>query len=318
MKQLPPLIFREQYYAGVERQINDLFRDIIYAPLMRLMAEPHPEYHNASGNALVDAVTAGTVWYDEGRFSGAFNSRITKALREIGALYHAPSRTWLLPPGSLPFDVRAAQARADMRYDALRRGFLSTLSDIDVNLDAMIAQKSRTKEAYKKTVWWMQEDFAKSVRAISIPPALSETQSEMIASEYGENLNKYIKKWSAGNILELREKVQTHAYAGRRAQALEGLIRENYGVSQRKAKFLARQETSLLLSKFRESRYSDVGVRKYRWSTSHDERVRSDHRHLNGKIFCFDEPPVTDKRTGARNNPGEDFGCRCVAIGLVE
>ena len=160
--------------------------------------------------------------------------------------------------------------------------------------------------------------FEKAVRAISISPKLTEAQRDIIADEWGRNLNKYIKSWADKTIFELRDRVQANTFAGRRAEALEDVIRENYGVSQRKAQFLARQETSLLMSKFRETRYGQIGVRRYRWSTSHDERVRSDHKHLNGKVFSFDSPPVTDARTGARNNPGEDFGCRCVAVGLVD
>ena len=72
-----------------------------------------------------------------------------------------------------------------------------------------------------------------------------------------------------------------------------------------------------MVSKYRQIRYEDVGIRRYMWSTSGDVRVRHDHKELNGKIFYFDNPPITDKATGARNNPGEDFGCRCVAIPVM-
>ncbi len=56
------------------------------------------------------------------------------------------------------------------------------------------------------------------------------------------------------------------------------------------------------------------GILEYRWSTSKDERVRHDHKALDTKIFSFASPPVTNLKTGARNNPGCDFGCRCIAI----
>ena len=61
-------------------------------------------------------------------------------------------------------------------------------------------------------------------------------------------------------------------------------------------------------------RYKSVGVQKYRWSTAGDNRVRPEHKALNGKIFDWDNPPLS---TGGKH-PGEDFGCRCIAIPIVE
>lgn len=314
MKQIPPLLLRPGYWREVEKEINRIFLELIYKPLRRVMAEPHPEYFNAM-SSLLDAVRGGIVWYQDGHFYGQFNAKISADLRSIGALYSTRSKTWGLALEICPPDIRVAQARADSRYDALRRGFLQTLADINPD---MIEKLSSGDQAYRSTLSWMDEDFKRSVRAISIPPQLTEAQRDILAKDWNNNLNLYIKKWTQENTLKLRDEVQAHVFAGNRISSLSKLVHQNYEVSRAKARFLARQETSLLLSKFRETRYSDVGVQRYKWSTSHDERVRSDHKHLNGKIFSFSEPPVTNKDTGARNNPGEDFGCRCVAIGIVE
>ncbi|GAG93926.1 unnamed protein product, partial [marine sediment metagenome] len=71
------------------------------------------------------------------------------------------------------------------------------------------------------------------------------------------------------------------------------------------------------VSEYKQQRYLDIGITKYEWSTSNDERVRDDHKQLDGKIFSFKTPPVVDRRTGRRANPAEDFGCRCVAIPIL-
>ena len=315
MKQLPPLGVRDGYWKGIEREIDKALREWLYAPLLRVMEEPHPEYRNAAGSALLAAVQDGTVWYEDGHFRGHFNARISADIRALGGLYHTRSKSWSLPPEDVPADIRVAQARADARYDALRRGFIKTLDNLNIDsIDAL--QKIRAK--YKGAIEWMDGDFQKAVKAIAIPPQLSPAQRDELADEWGQNLDLYIKNWAAENIIKLRQQVQGAAFDGARPESLISLIQQNYGVSKRKAEFLARQETSLLLSKFHETRYAQIGVKRYKWSTSHDERVRSDHKHLNGNIYSFDSPPVTCLRTGARNNPGEDFGCRCVAIGIVE
>ncbi|MFO1242541.1 MAG: phage minor head protein [Rickettsiales bacterium] len=49
----------------------------------------------------------------------------------------------------------------------------------------------------------------------------------------------------------------------------------------------------------------------YIWRTRGDGKVRASHAENNGKIFAWDNPPPT-------GNPGEDYGCRCVAEPYVE
>ena len=105
---------------------------------------------------------------------------------------------------------------------------------------------------------------------------------------------------------------------GSRAENMVKTIISEYGVSRRKAKFLARQETALLMSKYQEERFKDVGVTKYRWSAAMDARTRPDHKLLDGKIISWDSPPITNRKTGARNHAGADYNCRCVAIAIAE
>lgn len=315
MIQLPALTLQDRYWRNIEAEIIRIFAEAIYRPLLKTIKDPTGDVIINSGGALYDAILNGTVYWADGHFRGDFNSRITMDLRAIGAVYNAPSRSWSLVRELVPTDIRFAQAGADSRFDALRKGFLRTLADINIpSIDAL----SQAPNQYTDTINWMEEDFQKSVTAISIPVKLTEKQRQIIATEWGQNLDKYVKDWAAENILRLRDQVQDNAFAGRRSKDLIVMLKENYGVSQRKAKFLARQETSLLLSKFRETRYRDCGSSRYKWSTSHDERVRHDHKELNGKIYDWSLPPITNRRTGQRNNPGEDFGCRCVAIAIFD
>lgn len=44
----------------------------------------------------------------------------------------------------------------------------------------------------------------------------------------------------------------------------------------------------------------------YIWRTSGDAKVRASHAANNGRIFAWDNRPIT-------GHPGEDFGCRCKA-----
>ena len=88
-------------------------------------------------------------------------------------------------------------------------------------------------------------------------------------------------------------------------------------VSKDKARFLARNETSLLTAKYRQIRYEEIGIDKYEWSAVMDKRTRHLHKELNGKIFDFRNPPIIDAHTGQRGNPGETYNCRCLSIPII-
>lgn len=313
MRSLPPLLLKDKYYRYIRQEIERLMDEILYRPLAVAMNVRPSELKN-SNNALLSAVQRGQVWYDNGEFHGKFNAPISAALRRIGAKWNPKSKTWSLPPASVPAQISIALADAQMNYRAMQSRVVQTLDSIHVE---SISKLSTTPERYKQTITWMEGDFQKTVDAITIPPTLTETQQDKIAEEWGQNLNLYIQKWTEENILKLREEVQTNAFAGQRAAVMVKHIQHNYAVSRRKAEFLARQETSLLMSKFRETRYRDIGANTYRWHGSMDARERPDHKALEGKVFSWTSPPVVDRKNGRRGNPGDDFGCRCVAVALL-
>lgn len=337
MRTLAPITLKETNVAQIERTILRILYAAIYAPLLEALgATAKQVLQNSKGNPLYDAILKGRVWYVDGQFKGEFNAAISAGIIKLGGRFDHKSKSYSLDPTKVPADLKSAQVQAQSRYEALRARMLAVLDEIDLQNSGV----GQLKDEYEKTLDTMEDDLQKTlprqpfkrsdnpaVEGISIAAKLTDDQREVIAKEWAENLDLYIKDWTDENILKLREQIQPHVLAGGRASQLEKTLRDNYGVAARKAKFLARQETSLLMSKFRQTRYEGLGIKKYKWSTSHDARVRpahgadpyyGNHRALNGKIFSWDDPPVTCQATGARNHPGEDFGCRCIAIPVVE
>jgi SPP1 gp7 family putative phage head morphogenesis protein len=319
MKLLPPMILKPGYYEGIEKEIMKFFHDQIYRPLFLAAQISDDELKNAK-DSLADAVRKGTVDFDGGeKFTGQFNATISKQLKDLGARYDARTKTWILNRDRVPVSVSLAKANADFMFEKLRKAVLRTLDDSTI--DSIFAHNfhaSFLQEKYEKAIEWMNQDFQKTVQSITIIPVLNPAQKKNIAESWTNNLKLYIRGWTRDNTVELRKKIEKNAYSGQRAANMVKLIQDNYGVAKSKAQFLARQETSLLMSKFTEERYKDVGVQKYKWYSSLDQRVRDDHKHLDGKTFFFSSPPVVDKRTGRRGNPGEDFNCRCVARAVWE
>jgi SPP1 gp7 family putative phage head morphogenesis protein len=99
-----------------------------------------------------------------------------------------------------------------------------------------------------------------------------------------------------------------------RVEDVRGRLMDKFGLSKSRADLIARDQTLKLNSQLSQARATSVGVTSYTWVTSRDERVRSGHAALHGKVFRYDTPPVTNPRTGEVNHPGGDFQCRCVAV----
>jgi len=84
-------------------------------------------------------------------------------------------------------------------------------------------------------------------------------------------------------------------------------VQKTLGVTKRRAKLIARDQTASLNGELTKLRQQEVGVTRYRWQTARDERVRDEHVDNSGQFFEWSDPPST-------GHPGEDINCRCIAI----
>ena len=311
MKYLAPLPLKSGYYTAIELELNRLFYELFYKPILMILR--NNEITNAKKDALTAALESGRVIYWKGVFIGKFSAEISKSLKTKGAIYSKVIKAWTL--ATPPADIQATIAKIEHNLNKSARQISETLND--VNVDYIMSKLDFTKQ-YEHTLSKIDTDFDKTVKSITVEADLYPAMQEMIARDYSDNMKLYIKDFTEKHIRDLREKVQENVFSGLRASELEKMIMESRNVTAAKAKFLARQETSLLLSKYSEQRYKDAGITKYRWSTSHDVRVRHDHKELDGKIIDFNAPPVVDIKTGRKAHAGEDFGCRCVKIPIIE
>jgi SPP1 gp7 family putative phage head morphogenesis protein len=98
---------------------------------------------------------------------------------------------------------------------------------------------------------------------------------------------------------------------GRSTRDLARDIEERFGISQRRAALVARDQVGTLNSQITQERQTDLGIDRYRWSTAGDGRVRDAHRAIDGDVFTWASGHPTE------GHPGEPINCRCVAIPVV-
>jgi SPP1 gp7 family putative phage head morphogenesis protein len=307
---LPPTIERPSDYEAVEKEIEEFLKKEIYLPILELFGFSKKILKNSMMD-LVEAIHEGRVTYSYGWFSGTFSSAISKELKKIGATFARTHSSFFLPPGKLPVDVRTAIGQADDAFKVKMKDFKELIQKI--------SESDRTIKLQKQYEVVIDKFNKNLIKNITIAPKLTDSTRERLAQEYTNNMQKFIKTWTEKEIVKLREKVEDRALKGFRYEGMISEIQKSYGVSRNKARFLARQETSLMITKLKQSRYQEAGVNHYRWknvSASPKHPVRPMHKKLDGKIFSWDDPPVTDEK-GNRNHPHEDYNCRCIAIPVV-
>jgi len=117
------------------------------------------------------------------------------------------------------------------------------------------------------------------------------------------------------------DRIESRVYAGiRQGDRWEGVaktIREEYGVTERRARLIGRDQVNKLNGKLTQNRQEQIGVKRYKWRTAIDERVRGNpgglypkakpsHWHREGNVYNWNEPPKG-------GHPGIPIQCRCIA-----
>jgi len=127
---------------------------------------------------------------------------------------------------------------------------------------------------------------------------------------------------------DLQELVLEAVRNGRPSDELREDIEERFGVAERHARLIARDQIGKLYADVNHHRQRKLGIRRFVWRTVRDERVRGNpdgkypnalpsHYDLEGQIFSYDDPPQPE---GADEPilPGEDYQCRCYAEPVLD
>lgn len=169
----------------------------------------------------------------------------------------------------------------------------------------MLAEAARADyQAWRERADEMSKALARELREAptgSVYASLMADQVELIKSLPLEAAQRVHKLANEGML------------NGSRASELAKEIYRTGEVTESRAMTIARTETSRAASNMTQARAQYAGSTQYVWRTSGDSDVRSDHQALNGKVFSWSDPPIADKRSGARAHPGCIYNCRCYA-----
>ncbi len=157
-----------------------------------------------------------------------------------------------------------------------------------------------------------QEQWQKVLRSVlGVDVFVAEPWLESLVTSFRIENVKLIKDISDKALNDIEGLVQRGLRAGQRHEELAKQIQKVTGFAKTRSQIIARDQISKLNGNLTRLRQSGLGIKKYIWQTSLDERVRPTHAQNEGVEFKWNDPPGT-------GNPGEDVLCRCTGDPVFE
>lgn len=309
MKAIKDFKHLESYTKIIKDKLIKELWEMVYKPMFKIL-DMKAQNEN---DPIINALKGGVIYYENGGFKSRekFSNRLSQALIKLGARYDRWEKSYKIAIEDLPREIWESIKLSIQKAQQKLAHINAFLQYVEMNLDQIIDAM-----LFHKEVITVLDDVGnkiqKNVQRVNILDFdFTQEQKEEIARNYVSNMKLYIKDWAAKRIPEMRRKVAQAVLEGYREIDVQKMLENEYGIMERKAKFLAQNETSIMLAQIKKVHYSAMGFDSFMWHTVLDARERPLHRMLNGKIFRFDDPPVIDERTGQKGLPGETYNCRC-------
>lgn len=142
-------------------------------------------------------------------------------------------------------------------------------------------------------------------------------QSKTIAKDYIYNMQYWVKKWEAKNIILMRQDVLGMVEKGARVPEIEKYFLKRWKIAGNKANFLAKNESHLASSVIIKTQYEKLGCNRFKWGKSTSKERRLLHKKYYGKIFYFDDPPIIDEKLAIKGLPRQIWNCNCQMLVVV-
>ena len=313
----------EGYTKLIQDKLNKELWELVYKPMFKI-ARIEPIASN-DDNQIIEALKGGVIYYENGGFKSRekFSNRLSQALIKLGARYDRWENSFKIAIENLPNEIWESIKLSIQKAQQKLSHINQFLQYIEMNIDQIIETMIFNNEV-GTVLTDVQGKMHKNINVIEVDltpedvEAIHETinvnfeiSESDIKKNFNESIQHYTKDFLTKRVPEMRRKVQQAILDGYREIDVQKMLETEYGIMERKAKFLAQNETSIMLAQIKKVHYSAMGFDSFMWHTILDARERPLHRELNGKVFSFDNPPVIDERTGQRGLPGETYNCRC-------
>ena len=142
--------------------------------------------------------------------------------------------------------------------------------------------------------------------------------ADVITASVAENV-QLIKSIPQKYLEGVQGAVMRSITSGNGLADLDPYLKDAKGITERRAKNIALDQTRKAYNAINKSRMQGLGVGKFEWiHTGGSQKPRQDHIDMSGNIYSFDDLPVIDQRTGETGIPGQAPNCRCTMRPILD
>ena len=140
-------------------------------------------------------------------------------------------------------------------------------------------------------------------------------QQTALQAVLGSNVS-LIRSIGQQYLNRVEESVWRSVNAGYNMAQLTRELRKDYGISERRAAFIARDQTNKAKAAIEKARRQELGITEAIWMHSHaGKEPRPSHVAANGKRFDVSKGMYLD---GKWVQPGEEINCRCTSRSVIK
>jgi SPP1 gp7 family putative phage head morphogenesis protein len=197
-----------------------------------------------------------------------------------------------------------------VRQDAIQDDLVALFERIKGRATTLLSSvrfRERLTEILERTDRHAALEIQKDVsRALGIDVITSVPgRADKIGGYVAENV-ALVNGLQESMIGSVRDEIMRAVSDGTNTADLANSIANRARISKNRAKLIARDQIGKVNGALMRERHASIGVTKYRWRSSQDERVRNSHAARNGEVFSWDAPP-------SDGHPGQPINCRCTA-----
>jgi SPP1 gp7 family putative phage head morphogenesis protein len=246
-----------------------------------------------------------------------YNKRMRKLIErmskdvttELKRLFKAPdSKEYFAMDDSISAQARILMNALWRKYEGLFSYHAKKMASdmLDENLDA---SASSLKISLR--------DFASNITIKS--EVVTAEIKEVLAASIAENV-ALIKSIPQRYLLNVQGAVMRSITTGSGLDDLIPAIQKQNGVTMRRARFIAQDQSRKAYNDINRLRMQKIGIKKFEWvHSSAAFEPRPLHKNvLNGKIFDMDNPPIIDEKTGQRGFPAQLINCKCRMAAVLD
>jgi len=148
---------------------------------------------------------------------------------------------------------------------------------------------------------------------------------QVVSAAVAENVS-LIKSIASEYLSDVEGSVMRSITTGGGLQELIPALEKHGGITKRRARNIAEDQTRKIYNQINKSRMQAVGIKKFMWlHSAGGQKPRRSHIALSNNVFSFDDLPVINQEQvdagyegPIRGIPGQAINCRCTMTPVIE